>query len=87
MSAMLLATGSPGNLKFTMKSLDLLESIILLFTFILCYNRKIYGVLPPTMTWANLIGTANILAGVHGIAAIVTRRSLPPTPARETMKQ
>ena len=36
------------------------------------------------MTWTNLIGTANILAGVHGIAAIVTRRSLPPTSARET---
>ncbi|XP_064384066.1 vacuolar protein sorting-associated protein 26A-like [Halichondria panicea] len=34
--------------------------------------------------WTNLIGTANILAGVHGIAAIVTRRSLPPTSARET---
>ena len=31
-----------------------------------------------------MIGTANILAGVHGIAAIVTRRSLPPTSARET---
>ncbi|XP_064384568.1 uncharacterized protein LOC135333524 [Halichondria panicea] len=36
------------------------------------------------MTWINLIGTANILAGVHGIAAIVTRRSLPSTSARET---
>ncbi len=40
--------------------------------------------LPPTMTWINLIGTAKILAGVHGIAAIVTRRSLPPTSVRET---